>query len=123
MADVVKERCKLDQLSVPFVQEPWMNFVDMVGERSSEMVGSQGMSEAVVGGSGEDILACRELLNGAQALEFRRVDDGGMSGRNQYVAMDFIPDDPVPAVHGDAPLNCLFIALLRRPWTTKDGNQ
>ena len=67
-----------------------MDFVEMGSQLTGQMVGAQRVSETVVRGRREHILAGRELLDGPQPLKFGRVNDAGMGRRHQNVTMNFI---------------------------------
>jgi hypothetical protein len=57
------------------------------------------MSEAIVIGCGEHILACGQLLNVAKALEFLRVNDGCVTARDEDVFVNFITYYAVTHLH------------------------
>ena len=80
------------------------------------------MSKAVVVGGREHVFAGRQLLNGAQALELRRVNDGCMRGGDQDVPVNLVANDAVSTLHGVLPSSRFFIALLGISTSDREDN-
>ncbi len=114
VANVMEQCSELNQLFVVLRKQAWMDLVEVGGQFASQMVGAQRVSESVVRGRREHILAGRELLDGPQPLKFGRVNDAGMGRRYQNVTMNFIANHTVPEVHDGLRSSRFFIALLGR---------
>ena len=89
-----------------------MDFIEVGGQPPGEVVSTKRVGESVVGRRREYVLTGRKLLNGTEPLEFRRINDGRMRGRNQNVPVNLVPNDAVSTFHDGLPSNRFFIALL-----------
>ena len=122
MADVVQKGSQLNEFLIVIRQETGVDFVEVGGQLAGEMIGTQRVSESIVRRSREHVLTGRELLNGTKALEFWRVNDGCMRGRDQNIPVNFVPNDAVTTLHDGQPSNRFFIALLGNEVNLREDN-
>jgi hypothetical protein len=89
-----------------------MDFIEVISQLSGEVIGTERVCESVMGRCGEHVLASGELLNGAETLKLRCINDARMRGGNQNVPVNLIPNNAVSTFHNELPSNRFFIALL-----------
>ena len=111
MTNIVEQSCELHQFLVLIAEQTRVDLVEVICKLTCEMVGAQRVSKPIVGCRWKNILAGRKWLNRTQALKFRRINDGCVGCGDKDIAVNFVANHPVPAVHVDPWLNRLLIAL------------